>query len=335
MLDQGRLITEAVSIPVIGDGDNGYANAMNVKITFKEFIKAGFAGILLEDQNEHKYYKRKEMSVEDLVVHLRIEEDNKVAEKNTYAPDSAKVNDNMDMIAMVSDVISMISEVNLVGSNKRGWWVDTGATRYVCADKSMFHSFRAVDNGDKLYMGNSVTANIKGEGEVIFKMTSGKELKLTNVLYVLEIRKNLRPRKQDDNDLQDERQDQREEEEVKPRRSKKARTKKSFGPDFVSFMVENEPMSYQEAIFKKKMKADGTIDKYKERLVIKAFRQREGLDYFDTYSPVTFRLTAATGHFITKNMVITLEYVGLAPKGSQRVQSFLKKAAKGLVGGGK
>ncbi|GJR53547.1 retrovirus-related pol polyprotein from transposon TNT 1-94 [Tanacetum coccineum] len=40
-------------------------------------------------------------------------------------------------------------------------------------------------------------------------------------------------------------------------------------------------------IFKKKRKADGTVNKYKARLVIKGFRQREGLDYFDTYSLVT------------------------------------------------
>ncbi|GKD37537.1 hypothetical protein Tco_1257744, partial [Tanacetum coccineum] len=32
------------------------------------------------------------MSVEDLVVRLRIEEDNKLAQKNTYRPDSSKVN---------------------------------------------------------------------------------------------------------------------------------------------------------------------------------------------------------------------------------------------------
>ncbi|GJW22064.1 retrovirus-related pol polyprotein from transposon TNT 1-94 [Tanacetum coccineum] len=213
-------------------------------------------------------HKRKEMNVEDLVVRLRIEEDNKLAQKDTYAPDSTKANmvehaesssrsnskgkgkdkrkndkkgkgmseylapkakivklkfqgtcyncdqlghraanckmpkrmnpcqanmvdDYVDMIAMVSDVCAMISEVNLVGTNHGDWWIDTGATRHVCADKSMFHSFRAVDNGQKLYMGNSATADIKGEGDVVLKMTSEKELKLTNVLYVPEIRKNL------------------------------------------------------------------------------------------------------------------------------------------------
>ncbi|GJR48475.1 hypothetical protein Tco_1316578 [Tanacetum coccineum] len=53
-------------------------------------------------------------------------------------------------------------------------------------------------------------------------------------------------RQRDDNDLQDERQYQPKEEEVEPRRSKRVRIEKSFGPDFVSFLVENEPTSYQE-----------------------------------------------------------------------------------------
>ncbi|GJR44335.1 calcineurin B-like protein 4 [Tanacetum coccineum] len=55
-------------------------------------------------------------------------------------------------------------------------------------------------------------------------------------------------------------------------------------------MVNAMFLSYKW-IFKKKRKADGTVDKYKARLVIKEFRQCEGLDYFDTYSLV-MRITS-------------------------------------------
>jgi 2-methylisocitrate lyase-like PEP mutase family enzyme len=54
MLDQGRNICSAVGIPVIGDGDTGYGNAMNVKRTVAGYARAGFACVMIEDQRAPK-----------------------------------------------------------------------------------------------------------------------------------------------------------------------------------------------------------------------------------------------------------------------------------------
>jgi len=54
MLDQGRTICEAVAIPVIGDGDTGYGNALNVKRTVRGYARAGFAAVMIEDQRAPK-----------------------------------------------------------------------------------------------------------------------------------------------------------------------------------------------------------------------------------------------------------------------------------------
>ena len=50
MLDQGRAICQAVSIPVIGDGDTGHGNPANVQRTVEQFARAGFAAVMIEDQ---------------------------------------------------------------------------------------------------------------------------------------------------------------------------------------------------------------------------------------------------------------------------------------------
>ncbi|XP_075515876.1 uncharacterized protein LOC142550686 [Primulina tabacum] len=121
--------------------------------------------------------------------------------------------------------------------------------------------------------------------------------------------------------------------EQEPRRRKRARISKSFGQDFHTFMLQNEPKDIQDAparpeppywkeainaemnsilqnhtwelvdlplctkplgykwILKKKTRVDGSIEKYKARLVAKCYRQREVHDFFETYSPVS-RITS-------------------------------------------
>ncbi|XP_076917942.1 uncharacterized protein LOC143578165 [Bidens hawaiensis] len=207
-------------------------------------------------------HKRNEMTIDDLIVRLRIEEDNKRAQKGSLVDVSAKANlveygqsskggnkgkgkgnkgkakmelgmkkgavkkkpspfqgpcyncnemghrtnqckkpkrerahlvdeDGTPLVAMITDEAAFIEEFNVLGDAPKGWYVDIGATRHVCGDKQLFKNFKEAAGDQKLYMGNKATADIMGEGDVVLKWTSGKELTLTKVLYIPEIRKNL------------------------------------------------------------------------------------------------------------------------------------------------
>ena len=50
MVNQGQAVCQAVHIPVLGDGDTGYGNAVNVKRTVQGYSQAGFSCIMIEDQ---------------------------------------------------------------------------------------------------------------------------------------------------------------------------------------------------------------------------------------------------------------------------------------------
>jgi len=50
MVNQLKNMAAAVNIPIVGDGDNGYGDTLNVVRTVEEYEKAGAAGIQLEDQ---------------------------------------------------------------------------------------------------------------------------------------------------------------------------------------------------------------------------------------------------------------------------------------------
>ena len=105
----------------------------------------------------------------------------KVGYKSTYCKwPKKKKNHKANMVDNIAQDIAEISlsvvvfEVNMVGSNPREWWIDTGAMRHVCSDRGMFTNFEPVLDGESLFMGNSATSAIDGRGNVILKMTSGK-----------------------------------------------------------------------------------------------------------------------------------------------------------------
>nr|GEW48062.1 zinc finger, CCHC-type [Tanacetum cinerariifolium] len=52
-----------------------------------------------------------------------------------------------------------------------------------------------------------------------------------------------------------------------------------------TWVLADLPLGYKW-IFKRKLKVDGTIEKFKARLVIQGFKQKSGIDYFNTYAPV-------------------------------------------------
>lgn len=54
MVDNGRNIAGACDIPIFADADTGYGNAVNTYYTVREYVRAGVAGVHIEDQEAPK-----------------------------------------------------------------------------------------------------------------------------------------------------------------------------------------------------------------------------------------------------------------------------------------
>ena len=77
-------------------------------------------------------------------------------------------------------------------------------------------------------------------------------------------------------------------------------------------------------VFKIKRKADGSIEKYKARLVAKGFKQKYGIDYTETFSPVV--------KYVTLRMVIAMtKYFGWPFDQLDVVTAFLYGVMKEVV----
>lgn len=89
--------------------------------------------------------------------------------------------------------VSMISELNMALStfNLSDWWYDSNVLVHVCNDKTLFKTYEVAPEGHVVVMGNHETAKVHGIWTMDLQFTSKENLVLTNILYVLDMRKNL------------------------------------------------------------------------------------------------------------------------------------------------
>uniref|UniRef100_A0A2N9IMA6 Uncharacterized protein n=1 Tax=Fagus sylvatica TaxID=28930 RepID=A0A2N9IMA6_FAGSY len=95
-------------------------------------------------------HKQKELSIEAIITRLRVEEEarnqDKAVELNgangTKPGHSARIcryrkNGSMAQANVTEEpLVAMITEINIL-DGLGGWWIDSGATRHVCHDKSL------------------------------------------------------------------------------------------------------------------------------------------------------------------------------------------------------
>ncbi|GJT90538.1 zinc finger, CCHC-type containing protein, partial [Tanacetum coccineum] len=143
--------------------------------------------------------------------------------------------------------------------------------------------------------------------------------------------------------------------ELELRKSKRNRTSNNFGPEFQLYLIEGT-MDEKEAInddmdsimgnntwvltdlppsckplgckwiFKRKLKVDGTIEKFKARLVIQGSKQKSGINYFDTYA-----LVQAPKQWHQKFDEVVLSNVYLLNQVDKCVYSKFDETGKGVI----
>ncbi|KAL0287351.1 UNVERIFIED_CONTAM: hypothetical protein Scaly_2766700 [Sesamum calycinum] len=149
------------------------------------------------------------------------------------------------------------------------WFIDTGANVHVCADKSLFVSYQAI-NGRTVSMGNSSTTEVLRIESVDFKFPSGRILSLKRVHHVPTIKKTLsvvlitssvplddsldftsiseHVEKMSNVGVNPSSTSLTHEESDEPRRSKRARVVKDFESYFITYNIEDDLVTFKDAM---------------------------------------------------------------------------------------
>jgi len=83
-----------------------------------------------------------------------------------------------EIIAMVTDMqIGIITEVHMTAAiNRIDWWFDSGATVYVCNEKTQFKNYVTSIDNEEVLMGNHNSSKVHGKWTVEMQFTSEKKL---------------------------------------------------------------------------------------------------------------------------------------------------------------
>lgn len=90
---------------------------------------------------------------------------------------------------LTEDLIAVTTEVN-AAIDVVEWIIDSGSTRHICSRKSLFKTIDETPR-DSVLLGDDSALQVAGIGEVELKLSSGRVLTLTKVLFVPNMRRNL------------------------------------------------------------------------------------------------------------------------------------------------
>ncbi|GJV39665.1 zinc finger, CCHC-type containing protein [Tanacetum coccineum] len=183
--------------------------------------------------------------------------------------------------------VTYVSKAYFVQDNDVAWWVNSGATVYVCKDGCWFKTYELLNDGSILLMGNRAVVRLP---DPKLKTLAERGIECVFVGYAEHSKafrfssvprpsqRSMINRTEDIGGL------------VVPEK------KEAINDEMNSIMGNNtwvladlppgcKPLGCKW-IFKRKLKVNGTIEKFKARLVIQGFRQKSRIDYFDTYAQV-------------------------------------------------
>jgi hypothetical protein len=90
------------------------------------------------------------------------------------------------------DLVTFVDESLYISYEKSTWWIDSGATIHVANSLQGFHTRRTLQRGERtIKVANGVQADVEAIGDFTLALLNGFVLRLSDVLYVPSLHRNL------------------------------------------------------------------------------------------------------------------------------------------------